>query len=155
MKVISGGQTGADLGGVIAGSKFGYETGGCMPKGFKNETGNNPLLAKLYGMYEHKSDKYPPRTYENCKMSDGTIRFATDFDSRGEICTFNAIKQYNKPYIDVDVNEPRAIEEIVEWIREKNIKVLNVAGNRESTSPGTCNFVIDFLMKVFEKVESS
>lgn len=149
-KIVSGGQTGADEGGLIAAKKAGFETGGFIPKGFITEYGPNPDLGRIYGLVETTSSSYVPRTYANAKLGDGTIRFATDFQSRGEIVTLDGIEKYKKPYIDVHVNNPRPIGDVVNWIKDNNIEVLNVAGNRESTSPGLCDFVTYYLEKVIE-----
>jgi hypothetical protein len=43
-KIISGGQTGSDQGGLEAGQKLGLETGGWIPKGWLTEIGANPEL---------------------------------------------------------------------------------------------------------------
>ena len=59
LKIISGGQTGADTGGLIAAQKAGIRTGGCAPKGFITEDGSNPELGSVYGLYESNSDQYP------------------------------------------------------------------------------------------------
>ena len=42
LKVCSGGQTGADLGGLIAAKQAGLETFGWMPPGFLTEFGPKP-----------------------------------------------------------------------------------------------------------------
>ena len=147
-KVISGFQSGADLGGIIAAYNLGIETGGYIPKGFLTEYGFRPQL-KIFGAIEHSSDKYPPRTFENVKNSDATIRFASNFNSGGEKCTLKAIKQYNKFYIDVDKNNPIDHSVVSDWIFRNNIKILNVAGNRETTSPGIFVFTKHYLTKVF------
>ena len=76
IQVISGGQTGADLGGLIAARAFSLRTGGWMPMGFLTLDGPQPDLAKLYGLQEHSSASYPPRTRRNVQQSDATIRFA-------------------------------------------------------------------------------
>ena len=149
--LVSGFQTGADLGGIAAAYNFGIETGGHIPKGFLTEYGPKPELAQ-FGAIEHSSDKYPPRTFENAKNSDGTIRFASNFNSGGERCTLKAIKQYNKPYIDVDVIAPIDDKEVIEWIVKNQIKVLNVAGNRESTSPGIFKFTKNYLFGILCKL---
>jgi hypothetical protein len=151
-KIISGGQTGADQGGLLAAALFnGIETGGWIPRGFLTEYGPAPWLADL-GLVETKSNKYQPRTYTNARDGDGTIRFATDWDSRGEICTLNAILQYNRPYFDVDVRNPLPPEDAAKWIEENKIEVLNVAGNRETTSPGIQEFVKDYMTQVLLKL---
>ena len=151
-KICSGGQTGADLGGLIVAKMFGIETGGWMPKGFMTQHGPKPEWAKKYNLQEHESPKYPPRTFCNIENSDGTIRLAYDLLSAGEKCTLKGIQKYDKPYIDVDMNEPRDIQEVVDWINENNIETLNVAGNSERTRPGMSIGVVDYMSKVFEKL---
>jgi len=69
----------------------------------------------------------------NVRLSDGTIRFAADFNSMGERCTLNAILDNNKPYKDIDINNPLSTPIVVAtWIRKNNIKKLNIAWNTKS-----------------------
>lgn len=157
MKVISGGQTGADFGGLAAAHKFGLETGGWMPPGFITEAGPKPHWAKQFGLKEISSSgniiaDYVARTYANARDADATIRFATNFDSKGEKCTLRAVRKFQKPCFDVSPTEPPPISEVVDWIIANNVEILNVAGNRESKSPGLGNFVIDFLTQVFQQM---
>lgn len=147
-KVISGGQTGADQAGLRAAKRLGLQTGGWIPKGCPTDDGPRPILVKIFGMCEHTSALYPPRTFANVRDSDGTMRFASDWHSSGERCTKKAIDQYRRPYFDVDVNDPPPVEEARRWLEENNIRVLNVAGNRERTSPGIRAFVEAYLAKV-------
>jgi hypothetical protein len=151
-KVISGGQTGADQAGLLVGTEFGMETGGWMPKGFVTLDGPRPDLAAEYNLKEHTSPSYVPRTYLNAKDSDGTIRIAGDFSSRGEKCTLNAIRQFHKPHIDVDLKDPRPPSEVAAWIKENNIATLNVAGNAEKTFPGTGVCAEKYLSLVMEEL---
>lgn len=150
-KIISGGQTGADRAALIVASEIGIETGGYMPLGFLALDGYHPEFSELYGIKQHSSPKYPPRTALNVKESDGTIRFATNFNSPGEKLTLKMIQQYKKPYFDIDLNNPKDFEELKDWILENNIKILNIAGNTELKSPGIQKFVYDYLIKFFSK----
>jgi len=157
MKVISGGQTGADFGGLAAAYQFGLETGGWMPPGFMTEAGSKPHWAKKFGLKTiatsgHPVADYVARTYANARDSDATIRFATHFDSKGEKCTLRAIKKFDKPYCDVNPDNPPPVSDVVDWIIQNDVKVLNVAGNRESKSPGLGRFVIGFLSQVFQEM---
>lgn len=148
-KVISGGQTGADIGGLIAASMFDIETGGCIPKGCITQSGPKPEWKEKYNLYEHSLATYAPRTFENVKKSDGTIRIAGDFDSAGEVLTLKAIKQYKKPHFDVNIISCPRIEETAKWIEKFNIEVLNIAGNSEKTWEGITGETIEFLRKLF------
>ena len=149
-KVISGGQTGADIAGLVTAKHFGFQTGGSMPYGFKTTDGPRPEYEHEFGCTAQKTASYVSRTYSNVKDSDGTIRLAFNFGSPGEKCTLKAIKQYNKPYIDVDLFEPTDIAIVAEWIIKNKITVLNIAGNSEKTCPGTYEVVCDYLQELFK-----
>lgn len=146
MKIISGGQTGADRGALIAAKELGLQTGGWMPKGFRAQDGDHPEFEELYGVVEHESPNYQPRTALNVRDSDATIRIATNFESPGERLTLKMIRQYCKPYLDIDpLNESHTPERLVDWLRKNNVKILNVAGNSERTSSGIEEFTTAFI----------
>jgi hypothetical protein len=150
-KVISGGQTGADEAGLVAAQFAGIATGGSAPRGYRTLNGPNPKLGTLFGLREHPSEAYPPRTESNVSDSDATIRFARHFDSRGELCTMKYIRKHGKPHFDVDVDNLPPIEKVVQWLKDCNIVTLNVAGNSESSAPGIYEIVWQYLLKVFRK----
>lgn len=157
MKIISGGQTVAYISGLIAAKKFGFPTGGVMPPGFVTEAGAKPHWAEEFGLGEIPDSgnvvaNYVARTYANARDSDATIRFATNFDSKGEKCTLRAIEKFGKPYLDVNPDNPILVSTVVDWLINNDVKVLNVAGNRESKSPGLGRFVVDFLSQVFQEM---
>ncbi len=151
-KVISGGQTGADQGGLQAAQLRGLETGGHAPKGYWTLKGSNYDLRDIFNLEEHQHPAYPPRTEANVKNSDATIRFAAKFNSAGERCTLRAIRSHKKPYLDIDIIDPISPEEVGEWLEKNEVEVLNVAGNAEQTHPGIQNFVMEFLLKVFNAI---
>ncbi|KKL74176.1 hypothetical protein LCGC14_2067470, partial [marine sediment metagenome] len=77
-KVISGGQIGADMGGLFAAyTAPGIETGGWAPKGFRTEAGSKKILGAKYKLKETKSPTYPPRTKRNVLNSNGTVWFGS------------------------------------------------------------------------------
>jgi hypothetical protein len=154
-KIISGGQTGADRAGLIAAARSGIATGGWIPRGFRTLAGPDPELAARFGLREHPSEDYPERTELNVRISDGTIRFAAKWESKGMLCTLKFIRRHHKPFLDVDMKQPRPVEEVVAWIRREGIKTLNVAGNsepksRKALASGITAFVLDYLGRVFE-----
>ena len=150
-KVISGGQSGADQAGLMTAEAFGIPTGGWAPKGWKTSRGPAPtLLRDRFNLQEHPADGYPARTEANAKEADGTIRLAVDFTTAGERCTLRALARHNKPYLDIDLKQPRPVEETVGWIRQHNIRILNVAGNREHPqTPGVFKAACLYLRDVF------
>jgi Circularly permutated YpsA SLOG family len=148
-RLISGGQTGADRAGLIAAKAAGIPTGGWMPRGFLAEDGRQPGFAAEYGIREHPSPQYPPRTEANVKEADGTIRFATDWGSAGVRLTLKMIQRHGKPHIDVSPARGPNPKEVAQWIRANGIGVLNVAGNSERKSPGIQEYAVGFLRDVF------
>jgi len=163
LKIISGGQTGADIGALRAAKKMGLETGGWMPVGFKTLAGNKPEYKQEFGMEAHMSASYSPRTFCNVRISDGTIRIANNFESSGEKCTLQAIVKYRKPNLDIGFSSSldnnsvsfTDVELTASWIIKHNIKILNVAGNSERTSPGIEKFAESFVAYVIKYLNKS
>lgn len=158
-RVISGGQTGVDVAALRAAKARGIPTGGTMPRGFRTLAGPRPEYAAEFGMVEHASPTYPPRTFANVAAADMTIRIAVDFRSAGELCTLRAILKLHKPHVVVRVfrGEMRtlgayhavpglfaATDDVRSAIRVTRGMArdlgrpvtLNVAGNSERTAPG-------------------
>ena len=153
-KVISGGQTGADVAGLRAAKTLGIPTGGYIPKGFKTENGPTPILGERYGLIELPTGDYPTRTRKNILSSDGTIIFADIFD-RGSKLTQKLCTELDIPCLPVMLDEDREpnIDNICRWIRINEIETLNIAGNRNSKSPGIESRVMIILWKVFSTLE--
>lgn len=139
-KIISGGQTGADRGGLEAGKKLGIETGGTAPLGYRTDIGNDYSL-RNFGLIQHSSWNYRPRTIENVLNSDATVWFGNT-DSPGAKLTLGTCKKYRKPVL---IN-PENPEKLKQWLTIYNIQVLNVAGNRESSNLGIQKYVENFLI---------
>lgn len=172
MKVISGGQTGVDQAGLRAARACGIETGGWAPKGWLTEEGAAPWLAD-YGLVEHESSEYPPRTADNVFDAHGTLLFGDPW-TKGSICTLKAVMAFGRPVILIDNDyagkqvEMRTIqsrgkkyetflvhkenpEKVLWWLNTSCIQILNVAGNRESSNPGVGAAAEMFLVEVFRK----
>jgi hypothetical protein len=144
MQIISGGQTGADRGGLEAGKQIGLQTGGYCPKGWRTDNGPDITLAE-FGLVETKSSGYPVRTKANVLLSDGTLIFG-NVNSPGSLLTVRLCLQYNKP---CKIDPTKA--EILEFIASNRIEVLNIAGNRERTNPGIQKRVQEFLVEAPER----
>lgn len=131
-KLVSGGESGADIGGLRAAREMNVPTGGTAPKGWRiclldGSEGSNPELGSVYGLVEHKSRAFPPSTKQNVVDSDGTVWFGYE-DGSGSALNRQLCSIYSKPLL---VN-PSA-ERLVSWVIEQNISVLNVAGSRASS----------------------
>ena len=145
-KIISGGQTGADQGGLEAAKLLGVPTGGKMPKGFKTEKGLKPELAGKYGVEELISPEYAPRTRYNVLDSDATVIFGS-VSSPGSKATRRMCLDSNRPYLVIEKLDTSSIPLFTNFLSMHKVNVLNVAGNRESKNLGLQKKVCDFLIE--------
>jgi len=130
-KIISGGQTGADLGGLKAAKELGIPTGGFAPTNFITELGPNLELRDIYKLAD-EGDNYITRTEKNVKVSDATVIFAQKLGSAGTKLTLNKVGRYKKYVILNPLPGDLRI-----WLEtHPDIKILNIAGNRASVDPG-------------------
>ena len=137
-RVISGGQTGADIAGIKAAKRMGVQTGGFIPAGFRTEAGPKLQYARRYGLVETTSSGYPDRTRKNVQAADITLIFSPAATSRGSHLTKRYCLKYQKPFVWCSNLSYRKIEAIIDKIQALGIKkvTVNVAGNREESSPG-------------------
>jgi hypothetical protein len=150
--ILSGGQSGVDQAAWRAAKACGIPTGGFMPAGFKTEDGPRPGFAELYNAVEMPTASYPARTEANVRDSDGTIWLGS-IDSSGFSATHDAAlaRGFSYPFLVVFPRITRP-SEVAGWITEKNVRTLNVAGNRESVSPGIGERAERFLVAVFRRI---
>jgi hypothetical protein len=147
--IISGGQTGADQGGLEGAAMAGFLTGGFMPKGFKTEYGSMPELADKYRLIEATSPDYIYRTHLNAKHSSITLWFGSD-DSVGYNATSKACKSYSRPFYNVT---NCTADDIVLLIRRHQPTIINIAGNRESKAKGMQEKVKNIIYNVLNKLK--
>ncbi|MEW8660690.1 MAG: putative molybdenum carrier protein [Candidatus Thiodiazotropha endolucinida] len=134
-KIISGGQTGADIGGLVGAKRAGIATGGYAPRGFKTEAGPQPETLKEFGLVELPSSHYKHRTKQNVFSSDATLIVSTDPTSQGTQRTVQYCKELQKPFLLIDPTTD--CHELVRvFLDNHRPRVLNIAGNRESKSKG-------------------
>ncbi|PYS41215.1 MAG: hypothetical protein DMG14_08070 [Acidobacteria bacterium] len=152
IKIISGGQTGADIGALIAAQELGLETGGFAPKGWLTENGPQEAVLRSFGLIECDEHGYPPRTRRNVIHSGGTI-LVGKHQIGGSRLTYELATQLKKPlFLLACANPPGTkpdaarVEEFRSWLRQYQINILNVAGNRESEIPGIAEFTRAFLL---------
>lgn len=134
IKIISGGQSGADMGGLLAAERLGIPTGGTAAKGYRTENGPALVLRDRFGLRESRVANYSDRTLQNVADSDGTVIVAPAADSPGTVQTIKFCERIGRPYLLCDFETLPVC--LSHFIRKHNIRILNVAGNRESVAPG-------------------
>ncbi len=146
-KIISGAQTGADRAGLDAAIESGVDYGGWLPDGRKAEDGIVP--GKYTKLREITGGSYPQRTEQNVIDSDGTVIFGYGRLTTGSALTLKLTKQHKKPYLHIDLDITKnPVPVIKEWIIERDISVLNIAGRKASKAPGIYDRVKDIVKQV-------
>ncbi|MBZ0270632.1 putative molybdenum carrier protein [bacterium] len=145
-KVISGGQTGVDRAGLDAALAAGLPIGGWCPAGRLAEDG--PIDA-AYPLIETPSAEYHVRTEWNARNADATLIVAPGRLAGGSAYTERMAVKHGRP---VAVVRPREKDIAVAraFIEKYGVRVLNVAGPRESTEPGIYAEARAFLERVFK-----
>ena len=146
-RIISGGQTGADIAALDFAIANGIPHGGWCPAGRKSEDGP---IDRRYQLKETASSGYVQRTEWNARDSDGTVVFSIEPElSGGSKKTVFLAHKHGKPVLRISRDGGPASPEqaLRRFIQENNIKALNVAGPRASTEPNVYDFVLEVLSK--------
>ena len=158
-KVISGGQTGVDRAALEVALFLEIPHGGWCPKGRRAEDGPIP---ETFDLTETASFNYAIRTEKNVVESDGTLILFRKIITRGTGLTVKFAKRHQRPYLCIDLAEipdsdedatEAASQEILNWLIKENINVLNVAGPRESTTPGINSQSHSLLLNTFADIQ--
>lgn len=161
-KVISGGQTGADQGGLLAAWRVGFLTGGTAPANFLTSRGVNPLLEVL-GL--RAEGNFQTRTRKNIDDAHATLIFAEDSTSSGTVLTINHARKTKKPFLVIDISNLKVqddhLQALVQQVYDFLIMVLsqdgaiilNIAGNRERYDDGRITRLTErILLLAFKKL---
>lgn len=132
-KIVSGGQTGVDRAALDVALDAGLPCGGWIPRGRRAEDGRLP---SWYPLRETDSTAYTVRTRRNVVDSDATLILTRGAPSGGTALTVDAALEAGRPLRIVDLLEPESPAELRQWLGDRSIRVLNVAGPRESGAPG-------------------
>ncbi len=150
-RIVSGGQTGVDRGALDAAIALGIPHGGWCPRGRLAEDGTIPTD---YRLRETPSSDYPVRTEQNVVDSDGTLILYRDRLFGGTELTRRLCVKHGRPVLAVDLAAVEDPDGIRRWLCEHTIRVLNVAGPRESSAPGIGDDAMRFLCRLFSEATS-
>ena len=147
-KIVSGGQTGVDRAALDVALELGISCGGWCPKGRLAE--DSPI-APRYPLVETPSAEYWQRTERNVRDSDGTLVLTRGMPTEGTAYTIDIASKTGKPCLVLDLNGAPDASAVRRWAGAQDIRVLNVAGPRESKRPGIYAEASEFLRKAFSR----
>jgi hypothetical protein len=151
VKIISGGQTGADRAALDFAIEHSIPHGGWVPKGRIAEDGRIP---DSYQLHEMPNDSYTRRTEQNVIDSDGTVIISHGklTGRSGSAYTAKMARRHKRPWLHLDMGKlsvEQAVQILRSWIAENRIEVLNVAGPRQSRDPKIYDTMIALLQASF------
>lgn len=152
LRIISGGQTGVDRGALDAARDAGVPAAGWCPRGRIAEDGEIP---PGYPLEETPCSDYEERTIWNVADADATLVLNRGRLSGGTLYTVDAAERLGRRLLIVDLDtlpDGGALEgaavHVAEWVDSNGISTLNVAGPRESKSPGIAADTRAFVARV-------
>lgn len=154
LRIISGGQTGADQAALRAARLAGLPTAGFAPKGFLTEAGPAPALAD-FGLTETGTTDYRERTRANVEEADALLWFGNPYSPGGKLTTALACDNSIPQFVVMEKSTPGDVAKWLEnfvFLGENEVDLL-VAGNRESKSPGIGARVESFLTQLFARLD--
>lgn len=153
MKVISGGQTGVDRAALDAAIAAGLDYGGSVPKGRMAEDG--PIDQSYRLLKEMPHGTYKDRTEKNIEDADATLIFTKGKPTNGTAYTITCARKSHKPILVIDLFD-KSFESVVRkvqgWLELIHPHVLNIAGPRESKSPGIYAQTLQILKIIFRQI---
>ena len=167
MKIISGGQTGVDQGALDFAMEHGWPCGGWCPPGRESESGTIPAK---YPVREVEGKNYDQRTLNNIRDADAILIITWNgVLEPGTALTMSECLDTGNTKLHVDFEVPATGQKdfslhndpvnqevlsqqagrVREWLARHTPSILNIAGNRESNSPGIQKFTLKFLKLIF------
>lgn len=128
--IISGGQTGVDRGALDACLDLNFPCGGTCPK---NRLAEDGIIPQIYPLTETKERSYEFRTWRNVIDADGTLILSGTGLAGGTLLTRDLAQMLGKPLMIFSAED--SFETVSDWIVRFNIKILNIAGPRQSEWP--------------------
>jgi len=121
---------------------LGIPCGGWCPNGRLAEDG---CLEQRYPLTETPSADYAQRTDWNVGDSVATLILTRGTPTGGTAYTIACARRRGKPCLVVDLDHEPHVNHVRRWLRDTGAHVLNVAGPRESTTPGIYADALAFL----------
>jgi len=160
MKILSGGQSGADRAALDAALAVGIDYGGWCPKGGWAEDCPEPpgVLAKYPKLKETPSAEPAQRTEWNVRDADACLILI----EAGGLDVFAGTKlaselahRYRKPLLMVNLYDSKTAEQAKLWLRVQQAKhgrelKLAIGGPRESEAPGIYRLARSFIESLLD-----
>lgn len=157
--VLAGGQTGVDQAAHRAALEHLILCAGWCPPGRVGETGPIPEVFPLMPTPDDRSSAAPDitrsqRTEWNVRDADGTLILGPGGapEDPGTAWAAQVAKKLGRPLLRVAPADESSLTAVREWLTCHQIRVLNIAGPSERTSPGISDAAHAFLSRLFDGI---
>lgn len=134
--IVTGGQSGADRAAMDVAIDLGLPLRGWCPKDRWSEAGR---IEERYPLQETNSPDPAVRTEMNVVDSDGTLVLTLGTAKDGTPLTEQCAVKHGRPLLVFEIGADPSeadVKRFRAWIDKHSIRILNVAGPRESHRPG-------------------
>ena len=146
-RIVSGGQTGVDRAALDAAQLLNIACGGWCPRGRRAEDG---VIPERYPLRETPEEACAQRTEWNVRDSDGTLIICPGKPAGGAAFTIETARHMGRPLLIMDPGLGSDTKDFSGWLDGQSIRILNVAGPRESQSPGIYRLALELLLGLFK-----
>ena len=141
-KIVSGGQTGVDRAALDWAIAHGIGHGGWCPAGRGAEDG---VIPEGYSLQQTPGRNYRQRTRWNVRDSDATLIITPGTElTGGSLFTQECARNLDRPFLHVYPSDEWR-EWITIFLKTDSIRILNVAGPRNSSAKNLQPFVQEVL----------
>lgn len=148
-RIVTGGQSGVDRAGLDAAMEAGIPAGGWCPAGRLAEDGPIP---DLYPLRELATPDYAARTEKNVADSDATLVLNIGEIADGTALTTELARLHGKPLFVLQLDRSMDPAPVTAWLGENDVRILNIAGPRESKRPGVYLAALAFLRSMLSTI---
>ena len=132
-QIVSGGQTGVDRAALDVAMALGLSCGGWVPRGRRAEDGRVP---DCYPLRETAAFSYARRTRLNVQDACATLILTRGEPTGGTALTVDVAARLDRPMLVLDLEAGPNPAAARRWLARLRVRILNVAGPRESGCPG-------------------
>ncbi len=153
LTIVTGGQTGADRAAMDCARALGLTVDGWVPAGRWAEDGRIP--DRYTGLKETPGTDPAERTARNVRNSDATVVFSHGPLHGGSALTVRLAMAHVRPWMHIDlarVPQQEAITQLHDWLTQRFVRRLNVAGPRHSDDPQIYAATRDILLAVLDEL---
>ena len=144
-RIVTGGQTGVDRAALDVALELNIPCGGWCPKGRLAEDGR---IADHYPLRETRERGTRHRTEWNVRDSDATLILSFGAPEGGTAFTRECSEHYGRPCLMVSPESEESVARVGSWLDRHPVRILNIAGSRESEQPGIFQCSKHFLFRL-------